>query len=112
MPNQLPQASKIAASNGATLRELHPCDPHALEALLKKEKYEGCVVAVDGVYSMSGMIPPLAELDEVTRRYGGVLYVDDAHGTGVMGPGGRGAAYQSLGTLENVLMVGGLHYSQ
>ena len=66
------------------------------------------MVAIDGVNSMSGKIPPLAEIDEVTRRYGGILYVDDAHGTGVVGPGGRGAARMILGGLDQVLMVGSL----
>jgi 7-keto-8-aminopelargonate synthetase-like enzyme len=57
---------------------------------------------------MTGKIPPLKQIDEVTRRHGGVLYVDDAHGTAVVGPGGRGAAYMSLGGLDQVLMVGSL----
>jgi 7-keto-8-aminopelargonate synthetase-like enzyme len=106
--DSMQQAAKIAAANGAVLRELHPCCPQALEDILAKEQYQGCVVAVDGVYSMTGKIPPLRELDEVTRRYGGTLYVDDAHGTGVVGPGGRGAARMILGTLDQVLMVGSL----
>ncbi len=106
--DSIQQAAKIAAANGAVLRELHPCCPQALEDILAKERYQGCVVAVDGVYSMTGKIPALGELDEVTRRYGGTLYVDDAHGTGVVGPGGRGAARMILGTLDQVLMVGSL----
>jgi len=65
-------------------------------------------VAVDGVYSMTGRTPPPKQIDEVTRRHGGILYVDDAHGTAVVGPGGRGAAYMSLGGLDQVLMVGSL----
>ncbi len=106
--DSIQQAAKIAAANGAVLRELHPCCPEALENILAHEQYQGCVVAVDGVYSMTGKIPALAELDEVTRRYGGTLYVDDAHGTGVVGPGGRGAARMVLGVLDQVLMVGSL----
>ena len=76
--------------------------------MLAKEKSAGCVVAVDGVYSMSGQIPPLADLEQVTREMGGTLYIDDAHGTGVVGERGRGAAHQALGTLKNVLLVGSL----
>ena len=68
----------------------------------------GTVMAIDGVYSMSGKTPPLAELDSTVRSLGGTLYVDDAHGTGVVGPRGRGAAAAALGTLDNVLMVGSL----
>lgn len=102
------QASLVAAGNGATLRELNPCTGEALQAILSKEDYEGCVVAVDGVYSMSGGTPPLKELDQVTRQFGGILYVDDAHGTAMIGPQGRGAAELALGSLEGVLMVGSL----
>lgn len=102
------QAAKIAAASGAILRQFHPCRGETLAGVLTKETYRGCVVAVDGVNSMSGTIPPLNELDEVARRYGGILYIDDAHGTGVVGPRGRGAAAKVLGSLDNVLMVGSL----
>jgi len=90
------------------LQEVHPLCAESLERILEKSSAKNRVVAVDGVYSMTGRIPPLRQIDEVTRRHGGVLYVDDAHGTAVVGPGGRGAAYQSLGGLDQVLMVGSL----
>ncbi len=106
--DSLHQASMIAAGNGATVRQLSQCDGDTLQKLLKKEDYEGLVVAVDGVYSMTGDIPPLKELDEVTRQFGGILYVDDAHATAMVGPRGQGAAQMVLGSLENILMVGSL----
>ncbi|MGD0897580.1 MAG: pyridoxal phosphate-dependent aminotransferase family protein [Thermoguttaceae bacterium] len=106
--DSIQQAAKIAAANGARLRELHPCHPDPLRELLEAEAHPSAVVAVDGVYSMTGKIPPLAELDRMARSHGGILYVDDAHGTGVVGPGGRGAAMMSLGSLREVLMVGSL----
>jgi 7-keto-8-aminopelargonate synthetase-like enzyme len=102
------QAAKIAAGNGAVVKQFHPCRGETLAGVLGKESYRGCVVAVDGVNSMSGTIPPLNGLDEVARHCGGILYVDDAHGTGVVGPRGRGAAAKVLGTLNDVLMVGSL----
>ncbi len=106
--DSIQQSAKIAAGNGAKVLELSPCDPDALRSLLKENTFKGLVVAVDGVYSMTGKIPPLAELDEVTREFGGILYVDDAHGTAVVGERGRGAAYKRLGRLDQVLMVGSL----
>jgi len=106
--DSIQQAAKIAAANGAKLKELSPCSGKQLGRILKKEKYESCMLAVDGVYSMTGQIPPLAELDETVRRHGGLLYVDDAHGTAVVGPRGRGAAFRELGSLDQVLMVGSL----
>lgn len=102
------QAAKIAAANGVTVRELNPCNGEVLHTVLSREDFDGCVVAVDGVYSMTGVIPPLQELDEVTRQFGGILYVDDAHGTAVVGPQGRGAADMLIGSLDDVLMIGSL----
>ena len=53
-------------------------------------------------------VAPLAELEEVTRRHDGILYIDDAHGTGVVGERGRGAASVALPSLRGVLQVGSL----
>lgn len=103
------QGSRLAAAAGARVVELTEPDPVALERLVARAgSHKGLVLAIDGVYSMSGRTPPLAALDETIRRLGGIMYVDDAHGTGVVGPRGRGAAAEALGTLDNVLMVGSL----
>lgn len=106
--DSLHQAAKIAAQDGAKLVEFNPCTGKALRKILKRERHKGCVVCVDGIYSMTGDQPPLAELDEVTREFGGLLYVDDAHGTAVVGPRGHGAAEMVLGTLDNIIMAGSL----
>ena len=50
------------------------------------------VVVVDGVYSMQGTLAPLAEAARLAHRHGARIFVDDAHGTGVCGANGRGAA--------------------
>jgi len=102
------QGAKLAAAGGAKVVELHPCRGDVLETLFRQEGREGGITAVDGVYSMTGKTPPLAELDEVTRRHGGILYCDDAHGTGVVGARGRGAASTVLPSLRQVLLVGSL----
>ncbi len=49
-------------------------------------------VGVEGVYSMDGDLAPLDRIAPVCRKHGALLMVDDAHGTGVTGPGGRGTA--------------------
>ena len=70
--------------------------------------YRCALVCIDGVYSMSGKIPPMAELDRVARAGSAVLYIDDAHGTGVLGEHGRGTVLEALGSYENAFVVGSL----
>ena len=102
------QGARLAAASGARLEQVAVASPHAVADIMRRTAIPGTVMAIDGVYSMSGKTPPLADLDTLVRSLGGTLYVDDAHGTGVVGPRGRGAAAAALGTLENVLMVGSL----
>lgn len=101
------QGSKLAAAAGARLEEIAAPDPAAVAKLAASARGKS-VLAIDGVYSMTGRTPPLADLDVAIRSAGGIMYVDDAHGTGVVGPRGRGAAAEALGTLDNILMVGSL----
>ncbi len=65
-------------------------DVEHLSLLLKKEKGQKRVVITDSVFSMDGDIAPLKEIFNVCRENGAILYIDDAHGTGVLGEG-RGA---------------------
>jgi glycine C-acetyltransferase len=78
-------------SRAPIIRVSH-ADPADLERLLKSErgKYRRALVITDGVFSMDGDIAPLDKIYEVTRNYDALLMVDDAHGEGVMGRGGRG----------------------
>jgi len=68
------------------------CSPTDLKAVLDehRSKYRRALVVTDGVFSMDGDVAPLDEIYEVTRDYDVILMVDDAHGEGVLGEGGRG----------------------
>ncbi|MGH9104023.1 MAG: aminotransferase class I/II-fold pyridoxal phosphate-dependent enzyme [Acidimicrobiales bacterium] len=58
----------------------------------KERSVGGAMVAVEGVYSMEGDVPPLGPMSDVTRAAGARLVVDEAHSLGVLGPKGAGAA--------------------
>ncbi|MHB1558910.1 MAG: aminotransferase class I/II-fold pyridoxal phosphate-dependent enzyme [Isosphaeraceae bacterium] len=103
------EAAKIARANGAKVATFAHGDPAALERTLDAMRpYRSALVCIDGVYSMSGRIPPMAELDAVARSADAVLYVDDAHGTGVLGAQGRGTVLDALGSYDNAFVIGSL----
>jgi 7-keto-8-aminopelargonate synthetase-like enzyme len=107
--NSIQEGAKIARANGTRVLSFGHCDPEALTAILAGAgDYRCAVVAIDGVYSMSGELPPLARLNEVCLARRAVLYVDDAHGTGVIGGRGRGTVLDALGNYANTLVVGSL----
>lgn len=75
----------------ADLRVYRHRDLNHLESLLKRPPPGRPVLIVtDGLFSMDGDLAPLPELATLAERFGATLYVDDAHGTGVMGQSGRG----------------------
>jgi glycine C-acetyltransferase len=107
--SSMQEAAKIARANGGRVATFAHNDPMALEKVLESlQPYRCALVCIDGVYSMSGMIPPMVELNEVARAYDGVLYIDDAHGTGVLGEQGRGTVKDALGSYDNTFVVGSL----
>ncbi|MFA4983496.1 MAG: aminotransferase class I/II-fold pyridoxal phosphate-dependent enzyme, partial [Candidatus Micrarchaeia archaeon] len=55
-----------------------------------KGTYKKMLIITDGVFSMDGDIAPLGRIHELAEQYGAYVYVDDAHGDGVLGDHGRG----------------------
>ena len=68
------------------------CDVASLEAVIKENlaHYRRAMIITDGVFSMDGDVAPLDKIYEVAKKYDILLMVDDAHGEGVLGKGGRG----------------------
>jgi 8-amino-7-oxononanoate synthase len=109
---------QIAKARGAAVRRFRFEDPGHLDQLLTQERDPTRLVCLDGVNSMTGNAPDFAAFAEVARRHGALLYVDDAHGFGVIGErsplepcpyGVRGnSIVRHAGeSYENVVLVGG-----
>lgn len=92
--DELNHASIIDGSrlSGAKILRYAHCNPQDLERVVQETAgtYRRGLVITDGVFSMDGDYAPLDKLVEVADRYGLMTMVDDAHGEGVLGEGGRG----------------------
>ena len=80
--------------SGAKMVRYKHNDPNELEKVLKEnlDSYPkgGILVVTDGVFSMDGDIANIPEILRVTRKYGALLLIDDAHSTGQIGECGAG----------------------
>ena len=78
--------------SGARKRIYDHDDLAVLERELKAADDSRRWIVTDGVFSMDGFVAPLAEICDLAERYGALVIVDEAHGTGVFGEHGRGAS--------------------
>jgi glycine C-acetyltransferase len=78
-------------SRAQIVRYAH-CDTKDLRRVLEEHRgeFNRALVITDGVFSMDGDVAPLDEIYDVTQDFDAILMVDDAHGEGVLGKGGRG----------------------
>ena len=79
-------------SYGKMLRYQHNDMADLEKKLQKVPETAGCLIVTDGVFSMGGDIANLPEICALAQKYGARVMVDDAHGLGVIGEGGRGTA--------------------
>jgi glycine C-acetyltransferase/8-amino-7-oxononanoate synthase len=82
------------------------CDPEHLEWGLREAEGRGSLIVTDAVFSMDGDVAPLHDLVELAQRHDCRVMVDEAHATGALGPGGRGAVAEA-GLGEEVDVVVG-----
>jgi 8-amino-7-oxononanoate synthase len=95
---------------GCKMKRWKHNDLEDLERVLKECQIDspkaGLMVIVDGVYSMGGDLAPVPEIVELCKKYNARFFVDDAHGLGVMGQGGRGTHYHFNRVNEVDLIMG------
>jgi 8-amino-7-oxononanoate synthase len=116
------EGAAIARGAGASLHRVRANDTgHLADLLSSLPAAVTKLVCIDGVNSMTGNVPDLPAYAAVCRRYGALLYVDDAHGFGVIGesptaenPYGRrgNSIVRYFGeTYDNIVLVGGFSKS-
>ena len=94
----------LVASQGKQFRVFRHNDMESLEKQLQaanETRKGGVLVVTEGVFGMTGDIGPLDQICALKDKYGARLFVDDAHGFGVMGPTGAGTA-EYLGVQDKV----------
>ncbi|MDN0087350.1 pyridoxal phosphate-dependent aminotransferase family protein [Yersinia nurmii] len=115
------EGCKAAQGQGATLIRFKHNDADELERLLASSSVPPRLICMDGVNSMTGNLPDLVRFAEIARRWNLILYVDDAHGFGLIGENPDGEmpwGYKGNGIVrhyglsyDNILLVAGLSKS-
>ena len=78
-----------------------------LDAKLAEHRVPRTLIVVDSLYSLVGDQAPIAGICDLADRYGAWVFLDDAHGCGVLGPGGRGLAH-AAGVADRVPVIMGV----
>jgi len=110
--------ASVARGHGATIQRFRHNDAEHLEQVVKASRTTPRVIAVDGVNSMTGNAPDIKEFARIAREHDALLYVDDAHGFGVIGERspdelcewgvrGNGVVRHQGETYDNVVLVAG-----
>jgi len=94
--------------SGARLVRFRHNDPDSLRRLLTLHPGRRRFLVTEGVFSMDGDSAPLMELYELAEKNTLIFIVDDAHGTGVLGPGGRGTLAAQGVPAEKLVLTGTL----
>jgi 8-amino-7-oxononanoate synthase len=113
------EGCQLAGARGATVRRFQFEDADDLERLLKEGGRQPRLICVDGVNSMTGNALDLPRFAQLARAYDALLYVDDAHGFGIIGErsddelspfGNRGNSIVNYSgeTYDHVMLVAGL----
>jgi 8-amino-7-oxononanoate synthase len=116
------EGCQLAGARGASVRRFQFEDADDLERLLKEGGPQPRLICVDGVNSMTGNALDLPRFAQLARAYDALLYVDDAHGFGVIGERsddelspfgnrGNGIVNYSGETYDHVMLVAGLSKS-
>lgn len=113
LADKLSHASLIdgALSSDAELKRYPHLDMQALEKRLQQaqQKQQQTLIVTDGVFSMDGDIAPLKQIQQLAKQYQAWVYIDDAHGVGVLGENGKGVFEYFNQTIdENTILMGTL----
>ena len=95
-------------NSGAARSSYRHFDLDHLETLLRRSRASTKIIVTDGVFSQDGDIAPVPDLIDLAERYDAMLYIDDAHGTGVLGATGGGILEYFNVNSERLIYMGTL----
>lgn len=108
--NSVQRSGIEAKGGGAKILQFKHDDFRQLEAQFRvhRRQHDHALIALDGVYSMSGAYLNLPRYQQLAEEYAAILYIDDAHGFGVVGPKGRGIVSHFDANYDNTIYVASL----